>query len=169
MTNIVSIYIGLGSNLTNELGTPTEHLMRAVSAFKDSADFYDVCCSSLYGSKAYGVTDQPDFVNAVLKADTHLSPTALLDFCQHLENQAGRVRLRHWGERSLDVDILLYGDIQIQTNRLTIPHKELLLRNFVVIPLLELDEALCVGGHLLKNLAISSDWSGLEILAPPPI
>lgn len=117
--------------------------------------------SSLYLSKPYGVTDQPDFVNAVLKATTTLSPIELLDFCQSLEVQAKRVRLRHWGERSLDVDILLYGDQVIESERLTVPHKELTQRNFVVIPLLEIDNQLIVNGQKLKDLAVANDWSGL--------
>ena len=169
MTECIGVYIGLGANLANELGTPTEHIWHAICAFRDSPHFERVCVSSLYGSKAYGVTDQPDFVNAVLRADTDLSPSALLDFCQMLENNAGRVRRRHWGERSLDVDILLYGDDRVDSERLTIPHKEILLRNFVVIPLLELDKTLVVNGQPLQTLAVASDWSGLEILAPPPI
>lgn len=154
-------YIGLGGNLQNELGTPKEHICRAIQTFEKSPHFSDIQMSSLYLSKPYGVTDQPDFVNAVLKADTDLSPIELLDFCQSLEAQAKRVRLRHWGERSLDVDILLYGDQVIESERLTVPHKELTQRNFVVIPLLEIDNQLIVNGQKLKDLAAAKDWSGL--------
>lgn len=160
----VSCYIGLGGNISNELGTPSEHIAHAIKAFQDSDRFDNVAVSSLYQSKAYGVTDQPDFVNAVLKADTELSPIELLDFCQSLEQAARRVRLRHWGERSLDVDILLYGDEKIASDRLIIPHKELTLRNFVLIPLLEIDHQLMVNGQLLDQLATAQDWTGLEKL-----
>lgn len=161
---MVSCFIGLGGNIANEYGTPIEHLQNAITTFKNSPHFDKVAVSSFYTSKAYGVTDQPDFVNAVLKADTNLSPLDLLDFCQSLENTAGRVRLRHWGERSLDVDILLYGDEVIDNERLIVPHKELTLRNFVVIPMLELDDKLMIDGKPLKELSTAGDWQGLEIL-----
>ncbi len=161
--SMTTCYIGLGGNISNELGTPTEHIHHAVSAFEHSADFANVKVSSLYTSKAYGVTDQPDFVNTVLMADTRLSPLALLDFCQSLEMNAGRVRLRRWGERSLDVDVLLYGDAVIDSERLIIPHKELMLRNFVLIPLLELTPELMVQGQRLAQLPAAQDWQGLEL------
>ncbi len=160
---MTTCYIGLGGNISNALGTPTEHIGNAITAFVDSDDFDDVKVSSLYTSKAYGVTDQPDFVNAVLMAKTRLSPLALLDFCQSLETGAGRVRLRHWGERSLDVDVLLYGDAMIDNERLIVPHKELMLRNFVLIPLLELTPDLMVQGQALAQLPAAQDWQGLEL------
>lgn len=155
------VYLALGSNLPGRFASPHDNLHFAIGAVADSPHFIQVMPSSLYLSKPYGVTDQPDFVNAVLKADTDLSPIELLDFCQSLEAQAKRVRLRHWGERSLDVDILLYGDTVMQSERLTIPHKELTQRNFVVIPLLEIDNQLIVNGQKLKDLAAAKDWSGL--------
>ena len=96
-------------------------------------------------------------------AKTRLSPLALLDFCQSLETGAGRVRLRHWGERSLDVDVLLYGDAMIDNERLIVPHKELMLRNFVLIPLLELTPDLMVQGQALAQLPDAQDWQGLEL------
>lgn len=164
MTIWTTCYIGLGGNIANEQGTPKEHLENAIMAFKNHEYFQNIIVSSFYTSKAYGVTDQPDFVNAVLKADTNYTPIELLDFCQSLENTAGRVRLRHWGERCLDVDILLFGDEKIQNERLIVPHKEILLRNFVVIPMLEIDKELAIHGEMLKNLQIANDWQGLEIL-----
>lgn len=156
------VYIGLGGNIANEHGTPKEHLENAIDAFQENAHFNNVQVSSFYASKAYGVTDQPDFINAVLRADTALNPIELLDFCQSLENTAGRVRLRHWGERCLDVDILLYGDDNICNERLTVPHAGLFERNFIIIPILEIDGELAVGGQKLKELAIASIWQGLE-------
>lgn len=155
-------YIGLGSNIANELGTPVEHIIAAVQAFQTSSHFVKVQVSSLYQSKAFGITDQPDFVNAVLKANTDLPPNQLLDFCQSLEKNARRVRLRHWGERSLDVDVLLYGDEVIQNERLTVPHPGLFERNFVVIPLLEIDNELVVNGQKIADLTISENWDGLQ-------
>lgn len=158
------IYIGLGGNIANEYGTPTEHIIWAIEQFKMHDKMNDVAVSSLYRSKAFGVTDQPDFINAVLYAKTALAPIALLDFCQSLENRAGRVRLRHWGERCLDVDILLYGDEVIATERLGVPHAGLFERDFVVIPLLELTPELVVQGRRLADLPIAKPPTGLEKL-----
>ncbi|MFW2177868.1 MULTISPECIES: 2-amino-4-hydroxy-6-hydroxymethyldihydropteridine diphosphokinase [unclassified Moraxella] len=163
MNNLITCYIGLGGNIANELGTPAEHITHAIEAFRSSDDFANVQVSSLYRSKAFGVTDQPDFINAVLKADTSLAPLALLDFCQSLETTAKRERLRHWGERSLDVDVLLYGDATIQNERLTVPHAGLFERNFVIIPMLELSKDLVVNGQRLADLPIANNWQGLEI------
>lgn len=158
-------FIGLGGNIANELGTPTEHIKNAVQAFCHSSHFTGVQVSSLYQSKAFGVTDQPDFVNAVLKADTDLAPPKLLKFCQSLEQRAKRERLRHWGERSLDVDILLYGEMRIQSETLTIPHKGLFERNFVLVPLLELDKTLVVLDRPLADEPMAKDMTGLKRLS----
>lgn len=161
---MITCYIGLGSNIANALGTPREHIANAINAFNTSPDFANVKASSLYQSKAFGVTDQPDFVNAVLKAETGLTPLALLDFCQHLEIAAKRERLRHWGERSLDVDVLLYGNETIAHKRLTVPHAGLFERNFVLIPLLELEPNLVVNGQALADMPESQQWQGLTRL-----
>ena len=165
----LSCAIGLGGNITNALGTPSEHIGSAVAAFRASADFRNVRVSSLYKSAAYGVTDQPDFINAVLVADTCLEAHALLDFCQSLERNAGRVRLRHWGERSLDVDVLTYGDLQINTERLTVPHRELTRRNFVLIPLIELMPEMVVQHQRLADLPAAKDETGLAKLDQSPL
>ena len=90
---MITCYIGLGGNIANALGTPRQHIANAIAAFYASPHFANVTASSLYQSKAFGVTDQPDFFNAVVKVDTDLAPLALLDFCQSLESAAKRTRL----------------------------------------------------------------------------
>lgn len=127
-----TVYIALGSNLDN----PLEQLKQAVEKLKKFAIRFEV--SPFYGSKPVGPQDQPDYVNAVAKFDTDLSPIELLDKLQSIENEQGRVRLRRWGERTLDLDILLYGNEQIQTERLTVPHIEMKNREFVIVPLFDL-------------------------------
>lgn len=127
-----TVYIALGSNLNN----PLEQLKQAVEILKSFAVNFEI--SPFYGSKPVGPQDQPDYVNAVAKFDTELSAEALLDKLQSIENQQGRVRIRHWGERTLDLDILLYGNEQIHTDRLTIPHIEMKNREFVIVPLFDL-------------------------------
>ncbi|MDO5651074.1 MAG: 2-amino-4-hydroxy-6-hydroxymethyldihydropteridine diphosphokinase [Moraxella sp.] len=158
-----TIYLGLGGNISNELGDPVSHVLSVADSLGRHADFADVRLSSLYRSKPFGVLDQPDFVNAVLSARTRLSPIALLDFCQNLEQAAGRVRLRHWGERSLDVDILLYGDTMMDSERLSIPHKGLFERSFVIIPLLELQPDMTVNGVPLSSLSLAKDETLLKL------
>lgn len=168
-TNAVAsvCYIGLGSNLANELGTPIDHIHQAIDAFCSSTHFCDVVVSDIYASAPYGVTDQPDFVNAVLKADTNLDPLVLLDFCQSLEKKAKRQRIRHWGERSLDVDILLYGGQVIDHPRLRVPHPELTRRNFVLIPLRQIAPTLVIDGVAIDQIRCANDWTGLTSLKAP--
>ncbi|UQX68620.1 2-amino-4-hydroxy-6-hydroxymethyldihydropteridine diphosphokinase [Mannheimia glucosida] len=127
-----TVYIALGSNLDN----PLEQLKQAVEKLKKFANEFEI--SPFYGSKPVGPQDQPDYVNAVAKFSTDLSPTALLDKLQSIENEQGRVRVRRWGERTLDLDIILYGNQQIQTERLTVPHIEMKNREFVIVPMFDL-------------------------------
>ena len=130
---MTQIWVGLGSNLDDPIG----QLQCAIQAFDASADFCDIQVSSLYSSSPMGPQDQPDYVNAVLGAETALAPLAVLDALQAIENHQGRERKRHWGERTLDLDLLLYGDKVIELPRLTVPHVGISDRDFVLKPLLE--------------------------------
>jgi len=161
----VTCYIGLGSNLANDLGSPVEHLQQALVSMQDHESIRDVSVSSFYASAPMGPQDQPNFVNAVAGFQTTLAPFELLTFCQQLEQQAKRARLRRWGERSLDVDILLYGDIQMTAPQLTIPHAGLPERNFVLIPLKELAPDLKISGIAIQNYSQSADWTDLTRLS----
>lgn len=158
-------YVGLGSNLTNELGSPAEHLQQALEILRQHAQVRNVEVSSLYASDPMGPQDQPDFVNAVAGFETTLPPFELLSFCQQLEQSAKRARLRHWGERSLDVDILLYGELQITEPTLTIPHAGLCERNFVLVPLRELAPNLMIMDKPIADHPQSYDWTGLKLLS----
>lgn len=140
-------YIGLGSNL----GDSKEILTEAVAKL---ATLGRVKTSKLYQSPPMGPQDQPDYFNAVVQLDTDLAPLELLDQLQRFEQEAGRVRLRHWGERTLDLDLLLYGDEQIQNERLTVPHVGVLERDFVLLPLLDIDPHLSVQDQKLQDLAL---------------
>jgi 2-amino-4-hydroxy-6-hydroxymethyldihydropteridine pyrophosphokinase len=82
-----------------------------------------------------GPQDQPNYLNAAVALETDLAPLALLDELQRFEQESGRVRLRHWGERTLDLDLLIYGEQHIQNERLTVPHVGVLERDFVLKPL----------------------------------
>lgn len=161
----MTCYVGLGSNLANELGSPIEHVQQAVTRLREHSDIRDVSVSSFYSSAPMGPQDQPNFVNAVAGFETTLTPIELLDMCQALEYGARRERLRHWGERSLDVDILLYGQQQINEPRLTVPHVGLTERNFVLIPLRELASTLMIAGASIDSYPQSNDWTGLTLLS----
>ena len=161
----VTCYIGLGSNLANDLGSPAEHLQQALTSMRDCKNIRDVSISSFYASAPMGPQDQPDFVNAVAGFETTLTAFELLAFCQQLEQLAKRARMRRWGERSLDVDILLYGDLQMTEPQLTIPHAGLSERNFVLIPLHELAPKLTIAGISIQDYPQSTDWTGLTKLS----
>lgn len=126
-------WIGLGSNLDD----PPARVRQALDWLDQLPRTRRRRTSSLYGSRPVGPADQPDFINAVAELETGLAPTVLLDALQALEDRAGRVRRRRWGERSLDLDILLYDDRVVNEPRLHIPHPRLAERAFVLVPLAE--------------------------------
>lgn len=140
-------YIGLGSNL----GNSRQILIEAVQKL---ATLGTVKTSKLYQSPPMGPQDQPNYLNAVVQLQTDLAPLALLDQLQSFEQESGRVRLRHWGERTLDLDLLVYGQQQIDNARLTVPHVGLFERDFVVIPLLDLDANIEIKAQRLKDLPV---------------
>jgi 2-amino-4-hydroxy-6-hydroxymethyldihydropteridine diphosphokinase len=150
---MIRCFIGLGSNLEQ----PQEQVLQACKALGELPDSQLLAVSSLYSSKPVGPQDQPDFINAVAIIETRLTPEALLDQLQQQEHHQGRVRRRHWGERTIDLDILLYGDQILNTERLIIPHAELHQRSFVVIPMLELAPELVLPGGLPLQQYPSSD------------
>ncbi|SDB44040.1 2-amino-4-hydroxy-6-hydroxymethyldihydropteridinediphosphokinase [Pseudidiomarina indica] len=128
------VYIALGANLADPLST----LKQAVQTLQQHPELHHFKVSSFYRSKPMGPQDQPDYVNAVAEFHTALAPLTLLDELQAIEQQYGRQRLRHWGPRTLDLDLLLYDHQQIQEPRLTVPHPGIAERDFVVVPLAEL-------------------------------
>ncbi|WP_201580726.1 2-amino-4-hydroxy-6-hydroxymethyldihydropteridine diphosphokinase [Psychrobacter glacincola] len=162
--NWVTCYVGLGSNLSNDLGAPVEHLQQAIAAMQEHKQIRAVRVSSFYASAPMGPQDQPDFVNAVAGFETILLPFELLAYCQQLEKEAKRARIRRWGERSLDVDILLYGEAQITEPQLTVPHAGLTERNFVLIPLRELAPEVTIADKPIDDYPQSTDWKDLKLL-----
>ncbi|WP_221799911.1 2-amino-4-hydroxy-6-hydroxymethyldihydropteridine diphosphokinase [Oceanobacter mangrovi] len=158
-------YLGLGANLQQ----PYEQLRSCLAALESQPDLELLDWSSFYGSKPVGPQDQPDYVNAVARIRTELAPTALLDCLQAIENQQGRVRLRRWGERTLDIDILLIDQLQLNSERLTVPHIEMANRLFVLQPLAELAPELQLpDGRLLAPLiAAITDQPPLLPLGKP--
>jgi len=164
---MIRVYLGLGANLD----APLQQLQQAVDALMQLPHSQLAAVSSFYGSKPMGPQDQPDYVNAVAALDTHLAPEALLDELQRIELEQGRQRKdERWGPRTLDLDILLYGDQRISTTRLTVPHYGLHQREFVVYPLLELAPDLEIPGHgSLTAIAVHVPRNELTILAAPQV
>ena len=141
-------FIGLGSNLDQ----PAQRLTSALLAMARLPGLTLVHHSRLYTSAPIGPQDQPDYVNAVAEVHSTLTPHALLHSLQALELAAGRQRLRHWGERTLDLDILLIDDQLIDTPDLQVPHPQISRRAFVLHPLLEIAPH-C---HLPDGIALGS-------------
>ncbi len=136
------VYIGLGSNMDH----PQQQVTAALSELACLPDTALLQASSLYQSAPLGPQEQPDFINAVASLETALTAEALLDALQKIEQNHARVRTTHWGPRTLDLDILLYGDMSIKTQRLTVPHPEMIRRSFVLEPLLELAPLIDIPG-----------------------
>lgn len=126
-------YIAIGSNL----GDKEKNLRRALLLLTQQG-VEVVRVSSFLSTEPYGVTDQPQFLNAVACVRTSLAPLALLDVLLATELAMGRVRLRHWGERNIDLDLLLYEDVVLDTPRLHLPHPDMQNRDFVLLPLAEI-------------------------------
>jgi 2-amino-4-hydroxy-6-hydroxymethyldihydropteridine diphosphokinase len=162
-------YLGLGSNI----GDTRAHLAAAIAALPGH-DVRVLACSSLYETEPVGlVLDQPDFLNACVRIETDLGPEELLDACKAVEREVGRAAggPRH-GPRVIDVDLLLLGDLQYSSERLTLPHAETSSRRFVLVPLLELDPDLTLpsGPRLadtLETLAGREPVQAVSRVAPP--
>jgi 2-amino-4-hydroxy-6-hydroxymethyldihydropteridine diphosphokinase len=152
-------YIGLGSNLSD----PRAQVSDAAKAITNIAESKLLGLSSLYLSKPMGPQDQDDYINAVIAIETNLSPLALLDALQAIENTAGRVRKdNRWGARILDCDILLYGNEVIACERLTVPHYGMKIREFVLLPLTEIAPNLTLpDGTAVSELAHKINSNGI--------
>ena len=126
-------YLALGSNL----GDKEANLRRALELVQQRG-VEVVKTSSFICTEPYGVTDQPQFLNGVCEVRTSLEPLELLQTLLEIEQEMGRVRLRHWGERNIDLDLLLYEDVVMDTPELILPHPDMQNRDFVLLPLAEI-------------------------------
>jgi len=158
-------YLGLGSNL----GDRAEHLRAALELLPAHGVNVEAV-SSAYETEPVGeLLDQPDFLNAVARVRTELDPEALLDVCKAIEVEQGRVFAapRH-GPRPLDVDVLLLGELELQSERLILPHPQVTSRRFVLVPLLELDPELALpdGTRLRDALERLGEGERVEKLGP---
>lgn len=155
-------YVALGSNLEQ----PELQLQRAADKIDSTPHIAISGYSRLYRSNPVGPTDQPDYCNAVVAVNTTLEPIQLLDALQSIENAHGRTRSVHWGARTLDLDIILFGDQTIKSEQLTIPHYQMHVRNFVLCPLLDVAPELKLpDGTALKAMIDESAYQGLNVIA----
>lgn len=127
-------FLSIGTNIGERL----DNLNNALKGIADSDENKITKVSSVYETDAVGYEDQAAFLNIVAEIETDFAPVELLDFCLALELELGRVRLFKWGPRLIDIDILLYEDVKIDTEKLKIPHPYMKERAFVMIPLLEI-------------------------------
>lgn len=156
-------FVGLGSNMAD----PSTQLAGAVARLAALSKTELVAQSPFYSSKPVGPQDQPDFVNGAVWLRTQLTALELLDQLQAIEQAHGRERIRHWGPRTLDLDLLLYGDETITSERLTVPHAELTNRDFVIQPLLDLDpQRRLPDGRSLASLRQQCPDNNLQKLNP---
>lgn len=145
------ILIGLGSNI----GEREKNIQQAINKLANNEHIRIDKISALYETEPVGVKEQPNFLNAAVRITTKLSPRKLLEFCQVIESEMGRVRNMVWGPRNIDIDILVFDDIVMQTALLTIPHPRIQERKFVLIPLSDISD----------NIPIVDGFTATELLA----
>jgi 2-amino-4-hydroxy-6-hydroxymethyldihydropteridine diphosphokinase len=163
-------YIGLGSNLDSSFGNPFQNIQSALLHLKRNTSIKIINVSSCYISKPHGPQNQQDFHNAVAEVECLLQAEYLLSALQEIENLHQRKRnpSEHWGPRTLDLDILTFAKLQTNTKKLTLPHPELVNREFVLLPLMELaPDLLLPDGKKIKSLAEKCYQNGIIKLEQP--
>ena len=128
------VYVAFGSNM----GEKETYINNAIQDFKNSIYFRNIEISDFFCSSPYGGVEQDDFINGIIGMDTMLEPYELLEVLHELEAKANRVREQHWGPRTLDLDIIFYDDLVLDEKELQIPHRDMVNRDFVLIPLAQL-------------------------------
>ena len=161
---MTAAYLGLGSNMGDRL----ENLRGAVSLLRDRG-VSPVRSSRVYETSPVGGPPQPDYLNAVIEADVEGSPQDLLRTCLEVEDAMGRIRRERWGPRVIDVDVLTFGDQEVDEPDLQVPHPRMHERGFVLIPLLELDaDPPLPGGRKISTVRLGAlALGGVRPFAPP--
>lgn len=151
-----TVFIGLGSNKNDRL-LYIKHALKLISQ-KENSVIEKI--SSVYDTKPYGVKEQGNFYNAVAKIKTELSLYDFFIFCKEVEKETGRTQSLRWGEREIDIDILFYNNEIYSDENITVPHKEILMRDFVIVPLIEIEPDLI---HPVKKQKLSHvDFESIE-------
>ena len=155
---LVEIGVGLGSNS----GDKPAKIRQALALLESRGAVRVVALSSIYRTSPWGYLDQDVFANACALAKTRLDPGALLAEVKAVECSMGRQETIRWGPRLIDIDLLFYGDFPLETPNLTLPHKELFNRGFVLVPLAEIAPTLRLEGRSIAEAAARLDTSGIE-------
>ena len=149
---LTTVYIGVGSNL----GDRFEQIFRAIKFLAFSRDTLLADVSKIYETKAWGLIDQPDFLNCVIKIETYLTKLETFLQLKEIETLLNRQKREKWREREIDLDILLFGEDILNSEFLVIPHKSMLERDFVIIPLLEIEPDVV---HPVHKKKVSELWN----------
>ena len=155
------VYVAVGSNLGDRVANVT----RSFNRISDCPDYTQCRLSSLFINPAVGPGEQPDYVNGVIEFKTQQAPLEVLKYLQDTENELGRVRNVRWGARTIDLDILLFGEQVITSERLTVPHPRMFDRAFVLVPLQELAPNLQINGYgNIEALVNATDVASVRVL-----
>lgn len=149
--------IGLGGNL----GDPVQAMVQALNTLDAQTDCEILAVSRLYRTPPWGKLDQADFYNSCALLRTVLSAESLLELCLSIEKSMKRERLERWGPRTIDIDVLTYGDHHIESEGLQVPHPRMTQRAFVLLPLNELAPDLLVDGQSVSTWARQADATGI--------
>ncbi|MBB4064604.1 2-amino-4-hydroxy-6-hydroxymethyldihydropteridine diphosphokinase [Gellertiella hungarica] len=150
--------LGLGGNI----GDPVHAMAEALRQLDGRPDCRVLAVSAVYRTPPWGKTDQADFFNACAAVETILPPEALLDACLDIEREMKRVRTERWGPRTIDIDVLTYGDVVQSGGRLELPHPRMTERGFVLKPLADIDAGLVVAGKAVREWLGAADTAGIE-------
>ncbi|MDI7863897.1 2-amino-4-hydroxy-6-hydroxymethyldihydropteridine diphosphokinase [Rhizobiaceae bacterium n13] len=156
--------LGLGGNI----GDPVHAMGVALRALDNRADCRVVAVSRLYRTPPWGKTDQADFYNACAGVETSLSPDDLLDVCLGIEREMKRERIERWGPRTIDIDVLTYGDFELATEKLHVPHPRMTTRGFVLMPLADFAPDLVISGRTVGGWLTSADTTGIAVADEDP-
>jgi len=153
----VKAWLGIGSNI----GDMAAMLDRAVDKLAAIPGIRVVARSPDYRTPPWGKTDQPWFLNGAVAIETDLDPHALLDACQGIERDLGRIREERWGPRIIDIDVLAYEGAAVEDERLVLPHRYVRERAFVLVPLNEIAPDLTIGGEKVSDALAKLDQTGI--------
>ncbi len=156
--------IGLGGNI----GDPAAAMARALQGLNSRDDCRVLAVSRLYRTPPWGKTDQADFYNGCALVSTTQAPQRFLELCLSIERDMKRVRLERWGPRTIDIDVLTFGDLTLSTEGLEIPHPRMLQRGFVLMPLADIAAEQVVSGRTIREWLVESDVAGITVASETP-
>lgn len=157
----VKVYLGLGGNI----GDVRHSFARALSLLDENQNIDIAELSGLYETPPWGDENQDKFLNACVQIETTLSPIELLDFVKKIEAHQKRTKTRKWGPRTIDIDLLIYGDLELKTDRLTIPHPHMKERVFVLLPLRDIAKTLKIEGEATSHWIENQSEDGITKIA----